>query len=81
MVEPGVEEFHQRSQAPLFVMQLVVVVVFIGTAAALEPVVHALRQTQLLVVLVEKVACCQTLHLTLSPTLDPVVVAVAGMSE
>jgi hypothetical protein len=65
MVEPVVEEFHQRSRAPLFVMQPVVVVVFTGMAAALEPVVPVLRQTQLLVVLVEKVACCQTLHSTL----------------
>jgi hypothetical protein len=49
-------EFPQQSLAHQFVMPPVVAVLFTGTAATLVPVVLALRQTQLLVAPVEKVA-------------------------
>jgi hypothetical protein len=56
MLAPEVKELHQQSPEHRFVTQPVVVVVFTGMVATLAPVVLALRQTQRLVALVEKVA-------------------------
>jgi hypothetical protein len=57
-----VEEFPQQLLAHQSVMRQAVVVLFTGMVAMVVPVVLALRQTQLLVALVEKVAWFQTLH-------------------
>jgi hypothetical protein len=62
MPETAVEEYQQQLPERPFVMRPVVAAAFTGTAETLEPVVLALRQTQQLAVLAEKVAFCQTLH-------------------